>query len=338
MRRAGSTFVQIGKEFELNEDTVRKIWNRWQETGTCENASKSGRPTKLDKHDIRRLKTYMTDNKESRREPLSEIVVNCNLEVSTKTLKRTIDEHIGLGRRIARKKCFLTKKQKEARLKFAKEHVNWTIEDWKRVVFSDEMAMQTDSNQGRVWVWRYPEEEYHPDCIRQTVISGFQKVKIWGAMRYDKLSKLVVIPEEKGEGKMSAEKYRDLIMDGEFFDFWMESMEELGCVMMMEDGAPYHQGVATQRREQLEQDGWEGWGPGTWPSNSPDLNPIENLWYILKSQIRKRKHPPKTKEALIQALKEEWGKIPMEKVKKLIDSMPKRMKLVIAAKGGAIKY
>lgn len=187
-------------------------------------------------------------------------------------------------------------------------------------------------------MWRYPEEEYHPDCLRQTVISGFVKVKIWGAMRYDKLSKLVIIPEEKGEGKMTAQKYTDLILDGEFFDFWMESMEELGCVMMMEDGAPYHQGVASVRREQLEKDGWEGWGPGTWPSNSPDLNPIENLWYVLKCQIRKRKSPPKTKEALIEALKEEWKLIPMEKVRKIIESMPERMRLVIAAKGGAIRY
>jgi len=146
MRKAGSTFVKIGQEFELSEDTVRKIWNRWEESGTTENAQRPGRPPLLDKHDIRRLKSYMMSNKETRREPLSEIAVNCNLEVCTKTLKKVIDENIGLGRRIARKKCFLTKKQKEARLAFAKEHVNWTLEDWKRVVFSDEMAMQTDLN------------------------------------------------------------------------------------------------------------------------------------------------------------------------------------------------
>ena len=37
--------------------------------------------------------------------------------------------------------------------------------------------------QGFKWVWRYPEEEYNEDCCRKTVISGFRKVKVWGAMR-----------------------------------------------------------------------------------------------------------------------------------------------------------
>jgi hypothetical protein len=43
------------------------------------------------------------------------------------------------------------------------------------------------------------------DCICGTVICGFQKVKIWGSMRYGKLSKLVAIPEGRGDGKMNAE-------------------------------------------------------------------------------------------------------------------------------------
>ena len=120
------------------------------------------------------------------------------------------------------------------------------------------MGMQTDSNQGQVFVWRYPEEEFHKDCIKGTVLSGFQKVKIWGAMRYGKLSNLVCMPEGKNEGKMTAERYLTLIMDGEMFDFWLEGMEQVGNLLIMEDGAPYHKSVASKRRAQLEEDGWIG--------------------------------------------------------------------------------
>lgn len=109
--------------------------------------------------------------------------------------------------------------QKVARLKFAREHINWTEEDWKRVVWSDEMGMQTDANQGFKWVWRYPEEEYHEDCCRGTVISGFRNVKVWGAMRYGKFSELVVVPERGGGGQMDSHDYVDHIIDGEMFDF-----------------------------------------------------------------------------------------------------------------------
>jgi hypothetical protein len=129
-----------------------------------------------------------------------------------------------------------------------------------RVVWTDEMGMQTDANQGQKWVWRYPEEEYHEDCCRAIVISGFEKVEVWTAMRYGKLSKLVMVSEREGGGKMNADDYADFIMDGEMFDFWMENCKELGHVIMMEDGAGYHKGVAEAKRGQLEKDGWQSWG------------------------------------------------------------------------------
>ena len=338
IRKCDKSFVWIGEQFDLEPDTVRKIYNRWEATGTCTNAPRSGRPTILNKHDVRRLKAYIITDRETRREPLKELVQHCNLDISTKTLSRTISDIIGMGRRVERKRCFLTKQQQKNRLEFAKKHIHWTLEEWRRVAFTDEMGMQTDSNQGRVFVWRYPEEEFHKDCIRGTVLSGFQKVKIWGAMRYGKLSNLVCMPEGKDEGKMTAKKYLDLIMDREMFDFWLEGMEDVGNLLMMEDGAPYHKGVASERRAELEKDGWIGWGPGIWPANSPDLNPIENLWHILRDRIRKRKVQPRTKEALIEALQEEWVKLDMKIVNDLIDSMPRRLQAVIDAKGGATKY
>jgi len=137
---------------------------------------------------------------------------------------------------------------------------------------------------------------------------------------------------------MDSHDYVNHIMDGEMFDFWMESSEKLRQVVMMEDGVGYHQNAANARRKQLEEDGWIGWGPGSWPSSSPDLNPIENLWHILRSNIRKSKVQPRNEEALTQALLEEWEKLDLELVNKLCLSMPKRLEAVIAAEGGITKY
>jgi transposase len=339
MRRAGMTFEAIGGEFNLNKDTVAKIYKRWEERGTCENDPRSGRPKILGKHDVRRIKAHITTNCETRRQPLGEIINTLNLPISTDTLHSTIVNHIRLNRRVERKRCFLSLENMKARLTFAKQYIHWGTEEWRRCGFTDEIALQTDSNQGRKFVWRFPGEEYNRDCIRGTVISGFRSIKVWGAMRYGKLSKLVIFPErEAGSGRLTALEYRDIIMDGEMFDFWMEGMEDVGYLVMMEDGAPQHQGAAAVRRTQLEKDGCVGCGPKTWPANSPDLNPIENLWHILKANIRKRKRQPRTREELIEAALEEWENLDMELVNNLIDSMPRRMQAVIKAKGGPTGY
>jgi len=58
----------------------------------------------------------------------------------------------------------------------------------------------------------------------------------------------------------------------------------------------------------------------------------------LRSNIRKRKVQPRTKEALIEALQEEWSKLDIEIVNKLCESMPRRLQAVINARGGTTKY
>jgi len=101
-------------------------------------------------------------------------------------------------------------------------------------------------------------------------------------MRYGKLSNLVYMSEGKDERKITVKKYLNLIINREMFNFWLEEMENVGNLLMMKDELPYHKGVASERRAELEKDEWigwgsEGWGSEIWLANSSDLNPIENL-------------------------------------------------------------
>ena len=50
----------------------------------------------------------------------------------------------------------LTPAMKEARLAFAVKYKDWTIEDWKRVIWTDETSVVLGQQRGNHWVWRTP--------------------------------------------------------------------------------------------------------------------------------------------------------------------------------------
>ncbi len=73
-----------------------------------------------------------------------------------------------------------------------------------------------------------------------------------------------------------------------------------------------------------------------WPSQSPDLNPIENLWRELKVRVAQRQ--PQNITALEEICMEEWAKIPATVCENLVKTYRKRLTSVIANKGYITKY
>ena len=73
-----------------------------------------------------------------------------------------------------------------------------------------------------------------------------------------------------------------------------------------------------------------------WPSQSPDLNPIEHLWAILEKQLGERRF--KTKDQLKEALRMAWSNIEVQQLRSLVESMPRRLAAIIKARGGPTKY
>jgi len=70
-----------------------------------------------------------------------------------------------------------------------------------------------------------------------------------------------------------------------------------------------------------------------WPSKSPDLNPIENLWGIVARQVYGKGKQYHTKTALIQSVKAAWNSISLETIRSLIKSMATRLIKVVENKG-----
>ena len=74
----------------------------------------------------------------------------------------------------------------------------------------------------------------------------------------------------------------------------------------------------------------------TWPAQSPDLNPIENVWKVLKCQLRK--YQPRTLSGMKTAVSEIWRQFSIEYAQNLVNSMPRRLEGCISSKGRFTPY
>ena len=75
-----------------------------------------------------------------------------------------------------------------------------------------------------------------------------------------------------------------------------------------------------------------------WPSNSPDLNPIEHVWAMLEKALEQKRHSINNIDELREQLELEWKNIDIEALNNLVQSMPRRIEAVIDARGGITRY
>lgn len=144
---------------------------------------------------------------------------------------------------------------------------------------------------------------------------------------YDGVGPLTVI-----KGTVNGEKYRKILQD-HFLPYVADRNHRGIPTILQDDNAPVHRAKIVQSwKQQNHVESLE------WPAQSPDINPIENVWMELKKAIGNRNPPPRTVSELEAAIEEEWQCMPVNVVKKLIESMPRRLSAVIRAKGFATKY
>ena len=136
---------------------------------------------------------------------------------------------------------------------------------------------------------------------------------------------------KKGE-KMDLIIYQDQILLGPLQQFWEESFEDIKLPIIMEDNVPVHKKVCIPAQETL------GMMTLDWPSNSPDLNPIENIWSYMKDVIARDYAEVRSAQEMKIIVKRMWDHFMDEEWDKLIASMPERMEAVIAAGGGSTGF
>lgn len=321
---SGHSYASIKAKTGASAGSITKICQDY-----CPEAvvSIGGRPKKLTTGDITYTKCGIRTGKIKNAVQAAKSLSKINKQNITPQTVRNALKSTGMISVAKQKRPLLTKKHRKARLEFAERHLEWTVDDWAKVWWSDETKINRLGSDGRDQVWIDKENRQDPRRIKQTVKFGGGNLMMWGCMGWEGCGFATRI-----DGKMDAQLYTEILGDE-----LLKSLEWYGHmvedVYFQQDNDPKH---TSKLAKQWFED--QNFRVLIWPAQSPDLNPIEHLWEHLKRKLNENEVPPKGIHELWERVEKEWNAIPKEVVQNLIASMPRRCAAVIKAKGGHTKY
>lgn len=315
----------IASECSVSLGVVNKLIKQKRETGSVEvqRKGKCGRKRKTTSRDESFILRNSKLNPKKTSYDLQQDLEKAGVKIHDSTIRRRLLEG---GRKAVRpqKKQLLTEAMMKKRLIWAKKYAHWTEEHWRNVLFSDETHFLVQGCRSK-FVRKGVDEKLTAAHLVQTVKHPVKKM-FWGCFSYKGTGKLIPV-----EGMMNSEKYKEMLET--CLSRELEKIQAAGEPIFQQDSAPCH--VSKKMLKYFKD---KKVTLLDWPGNSPDLNPIENLWAICKARLLKMDCT--TKGKMIEAVIQVWFRDEKikENCKKLIDSMPKRVEAVIKAKGGHISY
>ena len=167
---------------------------------------------------------------------------------------------------VVKSKCpLLTAKHHKAYLDFVYAHKDWTIEDWKKVIWSD----------GHKWVWKKQGEGLSGRLVQGTLKFGGGSLMLWGCMTWEGIGFATKI-----DGRMDGDLYLQILKDE-----LQQTMEYYGFnppdTIFQQGNDPKH--TCKKVKEWLEE---QDFMTMVWPAQSPDISPLEHLWGISRGGLQ----------------------------------------------------
>ena len=320
----GLSVRKIAELVNVPKSTVQDILTRFQKRGTHVTACRTGRPRKTSTADDRKIMREVEKNRKmTAKEVRNSLPESVATSVCVQTIRNRIKEK-GLKGCTARRTPLMSKGNMKKRVAWAEKYINEPKTFWHKVIWSDESKFTLFGNDGHQKVWRRPGEEYALKCTVPTVKFGGGSIMVWGSMAASGVGNLVFI-----DGIMDRYVYKTILDENV-----LQSAQKLGMeeeFIFQHDNDPKHKSrFAMKYFEEAYVECLD------WPSQSPDMNPIEHLWRMVKYKLRNR--TASSVEEKKQQIQEVWSEISPDLTKKLVNSMQKRLKKLIEVKGAPTGY
>lgn len=320
--QAGEGYDKISKRLDIPKSTVRAIIKKFASEGHVHNKEGRGRKRILSERAERKMVRFSKSNPRATTKDVLE-AMGPEVDVSRRTVGRILQRG-GLKACRPRKTPLLKPVHLKARIAFANRHMEKESVFWSRVLWTDETKIELFGHNNVSHVYREKRKALLPQNTVPTVKHGGGCLMFWGCFAASGTGRLVKI-----DGIMNKEKYIEILDQN-----LKQSARDL-CLgrrwSFVQDNDPKHTAKLTKK--------WLGDSKIDvleWPSQSPDLNPIENLWRMFKVRVMKRE--PRNIAELEVFCQEEWNNITPEECTNLVQNYNKRLCQVLSLKGHTIDY
>ena len=305
----------IAKELKYSKDTIQTWLDRYQETGDVQDEEGRGRKRKTsEKEDL----DIISIAKRLRTSSSAEISISISgqgTDISSRTVRRRLNEE-GFYKLQPLKKPLLSDTHRENRLEWAKDNKKT---DWSKVIFTDETTIFQFSKPKKVW-------RQKDKIVKAFTVKHSAKVHVYGCFSKKGFGNIYCFTENL-TGELLCTIYKKTLLPSarNFFGEGDHSWK------LQEDNDPKHTSGKAQKwrsRNNIKRI--------SWPSQSPDLNPMENVLAVLKANISN--HKPKSTKDLIRIIKKEWKVLDEGFAKNLVISMKNRISHVLYNKGDHILF
>ena len=192
LRNEGQSVQKFAKTLNVSPSRVTKTIKRYNETGTHEDRPRKERPRVTSASEDKFIRVTSLRNHKLTAAQIRD-QMNTTQSSSSRPISRTTvlgDCESGLHGQIAARKPLLRRGNKQKRFVWAKKHKEWTLDQWKSVLWSDESKFEIFGSNRRVFVRRRKGEQMDSTCLVPTVKHGGRGVMVWGSFVGDTVGNL----------------------------------------------------------------------------------------------------------------------------------------------------